>query len=99
MTASSPPPSHEENYYRKLNMFKQKTAAVVKDPNSAVMDGPDKEGKEGDDNGVYGADDPPPISSPAAISEEECFPMILSTESTNSREERSQFQVPTKFHR
>ena len=33
-------------------MFKQKTAAVVKDPNSAVMDGPDKEGKEGDDNGA-----------------------------------------------
>ena len=31
-------------------MFKQKTAAVVKDPNSAVMDGPDKEGKEGDNN-------------------------------------------------
>ena len=91
MTASSPPPSHEENYYRKLNMFKQKTAAVVKDPNSAVMDGPDKEGKEGDnnDNGAGGANDPPPISSPAAISEEECFPMILSTESTIFREERS----------
>ena len=99
MTASSPPPSHEENYYRKLNMFKQKTAAVVKDPNSAVIDGPNKEGKEGDDNSADGAEDPPPISSLAAISEEECFPMILSTESTNSREECSQLQVPTKFHR
>ena len=58
-----------------------------------------KRERRGDDNGAYGADDPPPISSPAAISEEECFPMILSAESTNSREERSRFQVPTKFHR
>ena len=48
-------------------MFKQKTAVVVKDPNLAVMDGPDEEGEEGDDDDSNGDDDPLPTPCQAAI--------------------------------
>ena len=89
MTTSSPPPSRDENYHRRINMNKQKAASPAKDPNLAVMDGSDDEGEEGDDDDSDGDDDPPPTPRQAAIPEEACFPMILSTESTNPRKERS----------
>ena len=91
MAASSSPPLYDDNYSRKKNMNPSKIKEARKDPNSAgTADGPNEEDEGGDDDDADGDGDgdPPPIPHGAAISEEACFLMIRSTESTNPREER-----------